>query len=171
MKRGIYMLDTIKVAKEKVVNYFEKQEVKYTKKDAIFDVVVGVGTAIALSALARQGNYGAVGIFAAVAMAGNLAKGMTLGRVQGRKEGTKTKDRTNGKIPKFDTIRGLITHEDLEEVFVVQFYTKNGKPIMQTAKPIYTYMNAVIEGSQGLEDIELATKFNIEKYYKRKGDN
>lgn len=74
------------------------------------------------------------------------------------------------EAPKVHTIRNLINQENLEEVFVVQFYTKNGKPIMRTAKPIYTYMNAVIEGSQGLEEIELAAQFNIEKYYAKKGN-
>lgn len=69
-----------------------------------------------------------------------------------------------------NTVRNIVIQEGLEEVFVVQFYTQNGKPIFKTRDPIHTYVNAVIEGSQGLEEIELAASFNIEKYYKRKGD-
>ncbi|MCW1241967.1 PH domain-containing protein [Bacillus pretiosus] len=160
------MFDSIKAVKEKVINYLGR-ETTYTKKDAVVDIAVGAGSVLVFVELARQGSFVSVGAFAAVAMAGNFAKGMVLGETRGRK---KLKGKVTKEAPKVATIRNLIAQENLDETFVVRFYTKNGKPIMQSAKPIYTYMNAVIEGSEGLENIELAASFNIEKYYTRKGD-
>ncbi|MED2788266.1 hypothetical protein P4261_28240 [Bacillus thuringiensis] len=161
------MFDSIKAVKEKVLNHFEKQEVKYTKKDVIIDTLVGVGATLAIVKLAYDGMYWQAGAFAAIVIAGNFAKGTLAGRAFAKREISK---KVTKEAPKVATIRNLISRENLEETFVVRFYTKNGKPIMQSAKPIYTYMNAVIEGSEGLENIELAASFNIEKYYTRKGD-
>jgi len=160
------MFDSIKAVKEKVINYLGR-ETTYTKKDVVIDIAVGAGSVFVLVELARQGSFVSVGAFAAVAMAGNFAKGMVLGETRGHK---KLKGKVTKEVPRVHTIRNLINQENLEEVFAVQFYTKNGKPIFKSAKPIYTYMNAVIEGSQGLEEIELAAQFNIEKYYAKKGD-
>ncbi|MEC3196809.1 hypothetical protein P9Z84_29610 [Bacillus cereus] len=164
------MFDSIKAVKEKVVNHFDKQEVKYTKKDAIIDTLVGVGAALAIVKLAYDGMYWQAGAFSAIVSAGNFAKGSLMGRALANRKDTNINVKVTKESPKVATIRNLINQENLEETFVVQFYTKNGKPIMRTAKPIYTYMNALVEGSEGLENIELAASFNIEKYYSRKGD-
>lgn len=164
------MFDSIKAVKEKVVNHFEKQEIKYTKKDVIIDTCVGIASTAVLVALSTHDRHIAVGTFAALLIAGNFAKGTLAGMARVNRKVTKLKDKVANTMPKVGAIRNLINQENLEETFVVQFYTKNGKPIMRTAKPIYTDMNALVEGSEGIENIELAASFNIEKYYSRKGD-
>jgi hypothetical protein len=160
------MFDSINAVKEKVVNHFDKQEVTYTKKNFIIDTCVGIASTAVLVALSSHDRHVAVGTFAALLIAGNFAKGTLAGMARVNRKVAKLKT----IVPKLNNIRNILNEENLQETFVVQFYTAGGKPIFSTAKPIYTYINALAEGSEGLENIERATSFNIEKYYSRKGD-
>ncbi len=167
------MLDKIERVVEKAITKLDEhmdhqlKEATYTTKDKVKNWAIGIASAGVIYYFAHEGHAIAATAFASLAMIGNFAKG----ELTRSAKMNMLRKSNRATAPKVEGLRSTITErENLEEVFVVQFYTANGKTIAKTSEPIDTYMNAVIEGSEGLGYIERAASFNIEKYYKKRGD-
>ncbi|PEF03433.1 hypothetical protein COM97_27220 [Bacillus thuringiensis] len=158
-------MDRLSVVKEKVnkLSKYAKEEV-FTK-DVAIAATIAVAASFGVQYFATHEMPSA-----AASLAAFIAGGMySLGKSHLLR---KIKRNTNRPIPGVYTLTQLIDDNELTTRFEVNFYNKNGSKIARVAdtSDVYSYFDAVKRGIEGLNEIDEATSFNIEKYYDKAGE-